>query len=377
VVQGSRGQHPFRPRAITIDLRDVARLRLRNQRVSGAKLKSAEEVVGWLGCVQSQEYPLAKWTLGMRADGLHDAELDAALLDGRILRTHILRPTWHFVVPSDLRWMQMLTGPRVLPKIRSAGEVPMPSEVVVQRSLDLIRTELAGGRRITRGDVGALLVNRGCIASERESIPILIRAEYDLVLCSGGLVDKKQTYALVDERAPATPGWSFDRDWALGELARRFFTSHGPATIADFTWWSSITVADTKRGIEIAGGLEKVDVDGAPMWWAGDLGVSDDPTPTVHLMQGFDEYIVAYRSPRHPINLSGLVPPTALSRPPFLHGIVLDTQLVGWWRRVAAKPGFEIQTQLARPLSRAEQTALNDAVERYTEFVAQPVKLMA
>jgi hypothetical protein len=377
VVQGSGGQHPLRPRAIAIDLREVARLRLRNQRVSGAKLRSAEDVVGWLGCVQSQEYPVAKWTLGLRADGLHDADVDAALLDGRILRTHILRPTWHFVLPADLRWMQMLSGPRVLRIIRSAGEVPMPPEAVIQRSFDVIRSELAGGGRITRRALGALLVERGCVESARESIPIVMRAEYDLVLCSGGLDGKNQTYALVDERAPVEPSWTFDRDWALGELVRRYFTSHGPATIPDFTWWSGTTVADTKRGIDIATGLEKLEVDGTQYWWSGDLGNADDPSPTIHLMQGYDEYIVAYRSPRDPINVSHLIPATALSRPPFLHAIVLDSQGVGWWRRVSAKSGFEIETRLARPLNRAEKAALSNAVERYTDFVAQPVKLMS
>ena len=243
-----------------MELRDVARLRLRNQRVSGAKLKSAEEAVGWLGCVQSQEYPVAKWTLGMRvraaggaggaggADGLHDADIDAALWDGRILRTHILRPTWHFVLPADIRWMMALTGPRVMRVIRSTPALQVPDESVIRRSLDVIRVEMAGGVRMTRKQIAALLVEQGHLESDAWLVPVFIHAELDLVLASGGLLGKQQTYALLDETAPVTPGWTFDRDWALAELTRRYFTSHGPATIADFTWWSSLTVADTKRG---------------------------------------------------------------------------------------------------------------------------------
>ena len=130
--------------------------------------------------------------------------------------------------------------------------------------------------------------------------------------------------------------------------------------------------------LEINGrALQRVDVDGTDHWWAGDLGDADDPSPTVHLMQGYDEFIVAYRSPRLPINLSGLIPPAALSRPPLLHAIVLDGQGVGFWRRVAVKSGFEIETKLARDLSAREQRALRAAVDRYAEFLAQPVTLMS
>jgi DNA glycosylase AlkZ-like len=319
----------------------------------------------------------------MRADGLRDVDVDAALADGRILRTHILRPTWHFVLPADIRWMMQLTGPRVARVIRSAQDLVVPPEARIQHALETIRAELAGDKTVTRRELVAILWERGCVESQREIIPILIRAELDLVICSGGLAGKNQTYALVDERAPADPGWEFDRDWALGELTRRYFTGHGPASIADFTWWSGLTVADTKRGLEMDGpSLERLQVDGTDYWWAGDVGGGDGgdrrvPSPTVHLMQGYDEYIVAYRSPRDPINVSHLLSPTVLNRPPFLHGIVLDTQGVGWWRRVNAKSGFEIETKLARPFNRSEKAALGEAVERYAEFVAQPVKLMA
>jgi hypothetical protein len=370
-----------------VDLRELARLRLRNQRVSGARLKSAQEVVGWLGCVQSQEYSLAKWSLGKRATGLVDADVDAALADGRILRTHILRPTWHFVLPSDIRWMMALTGPRVARVIRTTGDIVVPSEAKIQRALDVIRSELAGGKRMSRAQLTKLLIERGAATDEVMTIPVFMRAELDLVVASGGLVGKAQTYALLDETAPVSDGAGppeFDRDWALGELTRRFFTSHGPAAIPDFTWWSSLTVADTKRGIEINGAeVERLDVDGVSYWWAGDVGGSGtdagsgEPSPTAHLMQGYDEYVVAYRSPRTPINVTGLVPGSALSRPPFLHALILDTQLVGWWRRVTLSggDGYRIETRLARVLTAREERALSKEVARHQEFVGVPVAL--
>ena len=366
-----------------VNLRDVARLRLRNQRVSGAHCKSAEEVVGWLGCVQSQEYPVAKWSLSQRASGFADADVDALVAQGRILRTHILRPTWHFVLPADIRWMLRLTGPRIARFLRSQLVMRAVSDEVIDSGVDVIRAALTGGRRLSRRDLVKVLIESGAVSDQTWTIPIFIRAELDLVIASGGLVGKQQTYALLDEITPpndADGPADFNRDWALGELTRRYFTSHGPATIADFTWWSSLTAADTKRGLEVNGvGLESIDVEGATYWWAGDAGggsiAAPRPSPEVHLMQGYDEYIVAYRPPRTPINVDGLIPPSAMSRPPYLHALIVDTQGVGWWRRTSARAGYTIDIRLARPLSAAENRALDEEAARYAEFVGAPVTL--
>src|SRR5215212_4057677 len=241
-----------------VDLPEIARLRLRNQRLAGEKFKTAEQAIGWLGAVQSQEYALAKWSLGERTRGLTDSAVDDLLREGTILRTHILRPTWHFVLPADVRWMMALTGPRIAARNQPAG-LSTIDESFVRRGLDVIGDALTGGRRLTRAQTSNLLVEKGIAASANETIPIFMRAELDLVIASGGLEGKLQTYALVDERAPKLD--NFDRDWALAELTRRYFTSHGPATVPDFTWWSSLTAADTRRGIEINGSaLERLDV---------------------------------------------------------------------------------------------------------------------
>jgi hypothetical protein len=361
---------------------------MRNQRVSGAHFTSAEEVVGWLGCVQSQEYPVAKWSLAKRASGFVDADVDRLLADGRILRTHILRPTWHFVLPRDIRWMMRLTGPRVAKTIRPSVSIRVPPESVIQRGLEIMREALTGGRRMTRKQLVDVLVRHGMPPDPAEIVPIFMRAELDLVVASGGLQGKVHAYALLDEIAPAGGGEAgatdFDRDWALGELTRRYFTSHGPATVPDFVWWSGLTVADTKRGLEINGrGLSSIDVDGATFWWAGDVsggGPSADRSErgsdeSVHLLQGYDEYIVAYRSPRDPINVDRLIEPWAMQRPPFLHALIVGTQGVGWWRRVPAGEGYAIETKVARSLSSREQKVLQAEVARYEAFVGVPVAL--
>ena len=365
-----------------MNLRDIAALRMRNQRVSGAHFESAAEVVGWLGCVQSQEYAVAKWSLAQRASGFSDSDVDSLLAQGRILRTHILRPTWHFVLPADIRWMMRLTGPRVAKYIRPSADISVPSEAVIQRALDEIRAALSGGQRMTRKQLVDVLKRRGLPPDPRETMPIFMRAELDMVVASGGLQGKVHTYALLDEIAPPSVDQGpaeFDRDWALGELTRRYFTSHGPATVADFVWWSGLTVADTKRGLQVNGAqLETLEVDGSTFWWAGDVGGEtfanrSDRGRRVLLMQAYDEYIVAYRPPRNPINVDRLVPASAMQRPPFMHALIADTQGVGWWRRATARAGYVIDVRLARPLKSAELSALEAEVSRHSAFVRTPV----
>jgi hypothetical protein len=301
------------------------------------------------------------------APGLVDEAVDTALADGSIIRTHILRPTWHFVLPADLRWIMQLTAPRILARFASApGGLGWPTPAGLERGYDLFREVLSGGREQTRVELAALLIERGVVATKQETIAFFMRGELDLVLVSGGLRGRVHTYALASERVPAAPA-VFDRDLAVVDLARRYFTSHGPATIADFGWWSSLNVGDIRAGLaalEANGELERIDIDGTDYWWGGDRfpAAVDDPSPTVHLMQAYDEYIVAHRAPRTPINVSGSpVVGSGMNRPPFLHAVILDGQLVGWWRR-----------ESGRELNRAQRRALDDAVERYSEFVGLP-----
>src|SRR3954453_21996617 len=274
------------------DLLEVARLRLRNHRVTGAKLSSAAEVVSWLGCVQAQEYQLSKWSLGMRVGpSMHDADVDAALARGAILRTHILRPTWHFVAPDDIRTFMRLTGPRVL--AGSAGRVRRLGRDGGQLNAakDAIANALGRGKHLTRLELQAELERAGLHPDGQRIAYIVMDAEMELLIASGAPRGGKQTYALLDEWAPPTARDKepFDRDRALAELMLRYFTSHGPATIADFTWWSGLTAADTRRGLATNGSaLESIDrrrhaLVGWRCGWIGRPSASSRPPPDAGL----------------------------------------------------------------------------------------------
>ena len=371
-----------------MDEREIGWLRLRNQRLApgrpadGAKFGTAAEVVGWLGAVQSQEYELARWSLGQRSAGVSESDVEAAITSGEIVRTHILRPTWHYVLPADIRSIMRLTAPRVDVQSGQWHQRFGLEEPDFDRGLEVLREALSGGRAMTRREIEVPLKDAGFDTRDQRLAFLFIRAERDLLVVSGGWRSGRPLYVLADERLP--PDTGFDRDRALADLTRRYFTSHGPATIGDYTWWSSLTASDARRGLELAREagtvFEMLTVAGADYWLAADsplahLAQSSAPSPEVRLLQGFDEYLVGYRPTRPMVNLAGLAPRQVLGVPPYLHLVIADGQVAGYWRRVRRDDGFVVETRLLRELDRAERSALESETERYASFTGRVVHL--
>lgn len=330
----------------------IARQRLRSQHLTGPPLASPEQVVGHLGAVQAQEYALAKWSVGQRAEGVDDAAVDRALADGTIVRTHLLRPTWHFVQAADLRWLMALSAPRVH---QQNGHMYRQTGVdQVDAATDaLLSGALGRGGRLTRAELGKVLGAEGMRLSY-----LLMRAELDLVICSGGLRGRQQTYALVDERVPQAPPIS--RDEALAELTRRYFTSHGPATVKDFVAWSGLTGADVRRGLEMAADLEQVRV-GDRAYWAADLSAVEAAPPRVHLIQLLEEYIMGYRESR---DVMAPLPGETVPREVAL----LDGRMIGRWQRTSTRTAITVEVRTERPLDAAGTDSLDAEVDRLGRF---------
>lgn len=272
---------------------DVAQARLRNERLVGPGFDKPADVVRWLGAVQSQDYAGAKWAVGLRVKECVDDDVEGALRDGRILRTHVLRPTWHFVVPEDIRWMLALTTPRVRAAMAHNDRKLGLTDRLCGRSNDLIAKALAGGNYLTREELAAVLARSNIEAAGPRLGHFMLRAELDAVICSGPRRGKQFTYALLDERAPAARPYA--RDEALAELAARYFDSHGPALPLDFAWWSGLTVTDARRGIELAGRrVTPVILDGRTYWHGtGESSTSALSTKpernVIHLLPNYDE----------------------------------------------------------------------------------------
>lgn len=344
----------------------IARQRIYAQRLVTGKFERPEDVVRWLGCVQAQEYPGAQWGLGLRMWNPSADVVADSFNAGRILRTHILRPTWHFVLPEDIRWITALTARRVQAFCASYYRQQNLDAPMLARCLDIIVRALEGGNYLTRKALGTALAQAGISTNALQLGFITLYGELEAVLCSGPRQGKQFTYALFDERVPAAP--ALDRDQALAALAVRYFTSHGPALLRDFAWWSSLTVAETKTGIALAGDqLVKETIDGRDYWRAPSVPPANAPLPETLLLPPFDELTVAYKD--HSNTLDPVYNPQAASLP-YGGAILLGGEMIGYWKQTIHKGRVSLKLIPFCPLTKTETDTIADAAERYGEFLS-------
>jgi hypothetical protein len=355
------------------ELSSIARQRLISQGLVGARFKTPSAVVRWLGAVQSQDYPGAKWGVATRMNGMSDLELDVAFNAGQIVRTHMMRPTWHFVTPQDLRWILALTSPRVHimnGPVYRRGEL---DDALFRRAQHVITRTLVGGRSATRAELAKALESKRISAKGLRLAYIVMQAELAGLICSGPLRGKQHTYMLVEERVP--PARTYTRDESLAMLAERYFTSHGPATVHDFSWWSGLTVADSKRATQLLDRkLDSLELGGKTYWLSAAAPEVDVQSPTVHLLPNYDEHVVAYRDhgpsldPRTPHALQGWG--NALTA----HLVVVNGLVVGGWRRALESTHVVLRLALPIPLRKTEMTALKREAEAFGKFLGLPVR---
>src|SRR5688572_2852773 len=346
----------------------IPRYRFHNQHIGRAKFEKPGDVVAWLGAVQGQEYAMAKWGVAQRMTEITDAELDKAFADGDILRTHLLRPTWHFVTPADIRWVLALSAPRVHAVNAFMYRKLELDSTFFKRSNAVLTKSLQGGKQLTRVELASALQQTGIdTAGELRMGYILMQAELDALICSGARRGKQFTYALLEERVP--PVRKLERDEALVELIKRYFTSRGPATMKDFAVWSGLTMADTRRGIEVfKPKLEHEVIDGQAYWFVESVLPAKAASTRAHLLPIYDEYVMGYRDRSAMLG--------ALDYENFNAGsiafdnlIVINGMLVGSWKRTLSKREVSIETNVNARLTKAEQKAIVEAATQFAKFL--------
>ena len=353
---------------------EISYMRLYNQQIEGSRLNTAKELIGWKGAMQAQDYAMAKWAIGQRVPGTTDKSVEEAYNAGEILRTHLMRPTWHFVTADDIYWMLELTAPQVKRVLKTRDKQLELSESIFSKSRDMLERMLSNCLSMTREELTQEYANINVATNENRLSHLLMRAEMDGIVCSGPMRKNKLTYSLLADRAPVRTVLS--RDEALATLAGRYFKSHGPATLRDFAWWSGLSVTEARKGLEMIKPAFLSEAIATQTYWFTDT-INSRPTaaPSVHLLPAYDEYLISYANRSAAlaiVNNKKTISDNGIFRPV----IVIDGQVEGIWKRTTIKDKVKIETSHFKVHDSETIRSLKKEATRYGIFLDKKIDLV-
>jgi hypothetical protein len=352
---------------------DIVYLRLHNQSLAEPRFQEPKDVVGWLGAVQAQDYAAAKWALGLRMRRATDEIIEKSLNEGEILRTHVMRPTWHFVLPEDIRWMLELTAPQVKKLLASYNRKLGLDDKLFAKSNAAIAKALKGNSYLTRQELKKILEGIGIRTDVQRLAHIVMWAELDALICSGPRRGKQFTYALLEERVPRAK--KINRDEALAKLTLKYFTSHGPAQIKDFVWWSGLAFKDAEKGLDaVKSQLTQEIIEDKTYYVSKSLPRAYDMRPSAFLLSVYDEYAIAYKDRSDISNTRDIERMISMGNA-LTAVIIIDGRAAGTWKREMRKDSVIVTLQTFSKLASGEKKMLVAAATRYGDFISMPVVL--
>jgi len=320
----------------------LALLRLTSHRVESAYKLPPAGVVSYMGAMQAQDFAMVKWAVALRCGGdVSESSIEEDFNKGNILRTHLLRPTWHLVANENIDWLMTLTSPIIKTAIKHRFIDWGFTEAILHRAYDVIGKNLAGNKQLTREEMMAVLNSEGINTDEGRSYHLMLWAELDKIVCSGILKNGEQTYALYDERVKTKS--SFTPGEALEKLALIYFSGHGPASISDFVWWSGLPATLAKKGIEAAEKQMQSITNNKKVYWMATSAILP-AKPSVALLPAFDEFVIAYKDRSATVvdqHNSKVVSSNGVFRPT----IVRNGITTGIWKTVKKKNKRQIELQ--------------------------------
>jgi hypothetical protein len=347
---------------------DILGHRLANHHLLKEKFTRPEAVIAHLGAVQAQDFAAAKWAVRMRATNATDAAVEEAFNQGTFLRTHVLRPTWHFVMPEDIRWMLELTAPRVKAFMAHYNRKLELTDKVFKTTNAALVKALTDQKYMTRQELKAVITQLGITTDVQRLAHIVMWAELEGLICSGPRRGKQFTYALMDERVPKTK--TVSKEESLAKLAERYFRSHGPAQLQDFTWWSGLTVKDSQAALDfIASKLNSETVEGKVYWFSPNSQPVHGKSSKAFLLSIYDEYTIAYHDRSVLVQKPGDFERLIAMGNALTGVIVIDGKVAGTWKRVLKKKNVEFILKPFTTLSANQELALSEATAEYSRFV--------
>lgn len=356
-----------------MNLKDITRIRLLSQQITATQFKTVTDIVDWMGAVQAQDYAMSRWAIGARLPGCNEDQVDEAVHNGQVIRTHVLRPTWHLVKATELPWMLALSAPQIKTSMRSRDKELGLTEEIFTKSNKLLSKMLRDDQHLTREEIMEVLTKGKVASAPEQAWHLLARAELDAVICSGRIKAQKQTYALLAERIP--DGIMLHKEEALGKLAVKYFSSHGPATLKDFIWWSGLPVGDAKKGLELIKSQLIAETVGPETYYLTPQFATITPgrKTTAYLLPAFDEYLISYKDRTAAIPLTDQEK-AFTSNGIFRPIIVVDGEVTGIWKRSVKKDVVQIEAELFKPVNATVQRLLGKQAEAFATFLGKKLK---
>jgi hypothetical protein len=346
-------------------LADITRKRLVAQQLSGTLLKTAAEMVRWFGAVQAQEYAQTKWGIGLRMPHLSDAAIENEITEGAILRTHLLRPTWHFVSSEDISWLLKLTAPRVEAINAFMYRKLELDKPVFNKCNKIILKILNGNKHLTRDEINTVFKKNKVEADGLRLSYIMMHAELEGIVCSGKRRGNQFTYSLLEEITGKSK--SFNKEEALTELTKRYFQSRGPATIKDFSTWSGLTIKECTQGIEMNKSyFETLAFEKNDYYFFRSQALVKKTLPVIHLLPIYDEYIMGYKDRSAMLEFKNVSTP---AHPFSFDCTIIDKGcIIGTWKRIIGKKQVELYYDPFKPFTQKKEKAFNTAIKRFGKF---------
>jgi hypothetical protein len=330
-------------------------------------------MVGWMGAMQAQDYAMAKWAIGVRLPNSTDRAIETAINSGEVIRTHLLRPTWHLVSVDDIYWMLELTAPHIKASMKSRHKELGLAEIILRKSNTIIGKALRVGNHLTREELIAELGKAKIATDNNRASHLLAWAELNGIVCSGTTKSGKQTYAPLEERVPKTK--RLTREEALATLAKKYFTSHCPATLHDFVWWSGLPVSDAKQALEmVKSHFISETIDSQTYWFTNFFSIPKTDKEGVYLLPAFDEFIISYKDRNASLpfeNHNMTVSNNGIFRPV----IVVNGQVTGIWKRTIKKDKVIVEMEFFKQPDKTTKSLIEKALIHYGHFLEKKTEI--
>jgi len=352
---------------------DISNIRLESQHVAKKEFTTVKDIVGYMGAIQAQDYAMVKLAVGSRLANSTESLVETAIDNGDIIRTHLLRPTWHIVSADDIYWLLELTAPRIKASLNSRHKELELSEPVLKSIYSIIEKVLRGNKHLTREELILKFVEAKISIDNNRAYHILMTAELDGLVCSGSIKDNKQTFALLSERVPKRT--NFTREEALEKLARKYFNSHCPATLKDFVWWSGLSVSDARKALEMIKHDLVSETIGSETYWL--INSFTDPSNkgnSVYLLPAFDEFLISYTDRKASISSEDQIK-AIYQNGIFRPTIVIDGQVAGVWKRTIKKDKVLVEIDTFKPLIKSEINSIEKQIIVLEHFWGKKIEI--